>query len=213
MSGIGLSGSHGSGKTTLAKAYAEAVGVKFLPSRASQIIIDAGRNPSEDYEFLDRMLLQELILASAIEDYEGANDSPFITDRTPLDFLTYLMTDISRNNVEGELAERFLNYQGQCFNAINRYFNVVVIIQPGIQLIDREGKGSANVVYAEHFNATISGLSVSSELAIQSTFIPRHCLDLDTRVSAVEQSVKVAFNSFERLSVKKGARNFSKAVH
>jgi len=213
MSGIGLSGAHGSGKTTLAKAYAENTGIVFVPSEASSVIVGCGHNPALDYNFSDRLYLQKKILARAIISYEGTAGGDFITDRTPLDFLAYLMSDVGRNNVIGEETSEFLDYQRQCYEVLNMYFNVVVVVQPGINLVERDDKGSNNIAYMEHFNTLVVGLSVSSELNIQNTFIPRTCLNIDTRVQAVKESVKIAFNSFERVAARKGATIFSKSRH
>lgn len=213
MSGIGLSGSHGSGKSTLAKACHEAFGINFVQSNASQVIFGEGFNPAADYDFQTRLHLQELVLASAIESYEANKKSVFITDRTPLDFMAYLLSDVNRNNVSPELAERLANYQKLCFDAINKYFNVVVVVQPGIELVHREGKGSPNAAYVEHFNTLVCGLAVNSSMQVQHTLIPRHVVDLDRRVRAVDESLKIAFNTFERVAIKKGATSFSKRVH
>ena len=213
MSGIGLSGSHGTGKSTLAEACVEAFGIQFVRSEASRIIREAGYSAATDYDFETRLHLQELILDGAIESYEVNKYQTFITDRTPLDFLTYLMTDIGRNNVSDELAQRLASYRAKCYKALNRYFNVAIILQPGIPLVAREGRGSPNLAYAEHFTATITGLACNSELTIQKTTIPRHVIDLDQRVSAVDQSLKLAFRNFDVAAKRKGALVVSKGVH
>ena len=213
MSGIGLTGSHGSGKTTLAQAFSETFDVTFLKSNASQVIIDAGYNPSLGYNFATRLKLQKLILASAVKSYEDNGSNTFVSDRTPLDFLAYLLSDVGRNTVNDELYLELADFSSRCYQALNKYFNVVVVVQPGVELVEREGKGSANSAYVEHFNTLICGLAVSSEMVIQHTFIPRQCTDLNRRVAAVEQSVKIAFNSFERVAAKKGAISFSKLSH
>jgi predicted ATPase len=212
MSGIGLTGSHGCGKTTLAQACSERYKVHFLKSRASQVIIDAGYNPGLDYDFETRLMLQNMILDSAVEDYESQNGSSFISDRTPLDFLAYLMSDVRRNNVD-ELSDAFMAYQKRCFDVINAYFCVVIVIQPGVQLIAREGKGTPNAAYIEHHNTLITGLSLNSSLKVQHTLIPRHVVDLGQRILGVNESVKIAFNSFEQFAAAKGATNFSRSVH
>lgn len=213
MSGVGLSGSHGSGKSTLAQACCDEFGIKFVQSNASQVITNAGFNPGLGYDFETRLMLQELILADAVESYKANEVGNWISDRTPLDFLTYLLSDVGRNDVSDELAVRLAAYQKSCYDAINRYFNVVVIVQPGIKLIEREGKGLPNAAYAEHFNALLSGLAISPAMLVQQVFIPRHVVDLSRRVCAVNESVKVAFNSFERVAARKGATLFSKLIH
>lgn len=213
MSGIGISGCHGVGKTTLAKAFSNKFNVAFVSSRASQVIADAGFDARLSYGFSDRLRLQSLILESALEDYCAASGGAFVTDRTPLDYLAYLLSDVGRNNVEGEDERELLDYRQRCFDAMNDYFNVIIVVQPGIALTCREGKGTPNQAYLEHFNAIVCGLSVDPQTLITATHLPRGCVDLRTRVLAVGESVTAAFNLFERTSAKKGATHFSSSTH
>jgi hypothetical protein len=213
MSGVGLAGGHSTGKTTLAKACSDNYGITFLPSNASNVIRNAGYDPAADYDFETRLYLQELILADAEASYAKMGGIDFITDRTPLDFLTYLTTDIQRNNVSEDLAEKYLAYKKRCYATVSRYFNVVVQIQPGIELVEREGRGSPNTAYVEHYNTVLSGLMISGQMNVQHTLIPRKVTDLNQRVLAVEQSLKIAFRTFDAFAKRKGAISSTISIH
>lgn len=213
MSGVGLTGVHGSGKTTLAEACVEAFGIEIVKSRVSKVIEGAGYSPAAQYDFQTRLMLQELVLKDATEQYEAHAGVTFITDRTPLDFLTYLMTDILRTNVDEETAARLAAYREECYRVINRHFNVVILVQPGIVPTVREGRGLPNTAYAEHFTALARGLADDSGMKVLRTIIPRHITDLDRRVMSVDESVKMAFKAFDRMAAKKGFTHSSNLVH
>src|SRR5258706_15719526 len=100
---IGLCGSNRVGKTTLAKAFAEEAGVKYVPTSASGTFERLGYSPKVDLPFAERLMIQQEILKDCNALYEKSGVR-FITDRTPIDFLGYLLADVQRENVPYALA-------------------------------------------------------------------------------------------------------------
>lgn len=155
---IGIAGSHRTGKTTLARTFAETSGLYFLESKVSDTFRRLGYDPRKDYPFEDRLFLQYQILYDMERQYTEAPTAYFITDRTPIDVYAYLLADVQRTTLspvqEGDL-ERF--WKETC-RITSSHLDLVMVIQPGIDLIECEGKAPATEGYVEHLNAVIIGL-------------------------------------------------------
>lgn len=89
---IGLCGAHQTGKTSLARAYAEATGAMFIESPVTNIWTELGLDPSNpNFGFKTRLDAQELILERLDKAYASAAGVNAIADRTPIDMLGYTM--------------------------------------------------------------------------------------------------------------------------
>ena len=149
---IGLVGAHRTGKTTLAKAFSKRYNVPFLQTNVGDTFKRLGYDPKMDYEFSVRLYIQHQILADIERKYKAMNGAHFITDRTPLDLLAYTIADVQRANLAPDLVSVFMDYFKKCIAVTNQYFWMVAVIQPGIPLVEEEGKAPANIAYMEHLN-------------------------------------------------------------
>ena len=135
---IGLTGSHRTGKTTLAKAFGEKFEMHVCLTSASHVFQTLGYSPQEDYPIDIRLDIQEAILKDFARQYKEASDvsnRTFITDRTPIDLMAYTLADISRHALSEELENRLARYVQGCLNLCNKYFSTLIVIQPGIELV------------------------------------------------------------------------------
>lgn len=185
---IGLCGAHRTGKTTLARAYAEKNGIEFLETRSSAVFERLGLSPKEDYTFRVRLKIQEEILADAARLYAGAGVD-WITDRTPIDMLAYTLADVQRANLDHEDSERLLKYMSACFRTANMYFSTLVLVQPGIEIVEEEGKAPGNLAYIEHLNSLAMGLIVDERVKAGHFYIPRSKIEMDERLDCVDSAV------------------------
>ena len=184
--GIGLCGGHRTGKTTLANRIAEAVGVPFLKTDTSRVFADHGIHPSDPMDAATRLAIQWEVVKAA-ETIWQESSGPFITDRTPVDMMAYTLADI-RGDTRMPY-ENLADYLAHCFEATNRFFNRLIIVQPGIPLIYEEGKAALNQAYIEHLNAVILGLCRDERLTVLSSVIPRDKTDLAGRIAAGVKSL------------------------
>jgi hypothetical protein len=185
---LGLCGSHRSGKSTLARAFSEHSGVKYVATGASATFERLGFDPKKDYDFATRLLIQREILKDVNTLYEKSG-MQFITDRTPIDLLGYTLADVTRENVPMPLVADLQRYMHDCYECANRHFTTLILVQPGIQLVDAEGKAPANPAYVEHLNALMLGLMAGGALKCDHFSMPRSCTDLKQRVAAVAHGV------------------------
>lgn len=182
---IGLTGPQRVGKTTLAQAFADASGLPFLATTASGVFEMLDLDPKKEYPIEVRLMVQEVILQMFESQYEEmTRQSPvFITDRTPIDLASYALADVTRATFEGKplVAKAMNDYVQRCLKSASRFFTVVVHVQPGIPLIEAEGKAPACPAYMEHLNALQTGLMHSENNLVRSTEMPRRLTDLQDR--------------------------------
>lgn len=183
---LGLTGTHRTGKSTLAKAYALAEGVPFLQTGASQVFIDMGYDPKVDYPLDVRLEIQKRILESFDKQY-SAGGRDFVTDRTPVDMMAYLLADVQRQNTTPEQSIGIANYLKDCAAVTNTHFTTLVVVQPGIPVIEEEGKAPANYAYMEHISALVMGIVVSELIIPSHYYIPRKLTNLADRVAVLKR--------------------------
>jgi len=213
VSGIGLAGAQRTGKTTLAIECGKVFEIPVIETSISKVFIDMGYDPKVKYNFETRLHIQWNILETLLAQYNSADRGAFITDRTPLDFVAYLMADMGRDTLNPALEREFMNYMAACFEVLNSYFSVVVVVQPGIKVVESKGKAAGSPAHMEHVNTIITGLAINQEINIQHTYIPRHITDLSQRVRCIEESLKIAYKSFEHFAAKRGAFRVSDLTH
>ncbi len=180
--GIGLCGSHRSGKTTLAAKVAALVGIPLVKTATSEVFAANNLDPADKIDFATRLWIQRKIVAAALDVWHE-DDRPFVTDRTPIDMMAYTLGDV-RGDTEVDFVEleKYLDY---CFSVTNEVFSRLVIVQPAIPLVAEEGKASLNRGYIEHLNILILGLCCDERLRCPVRIIPRNVLDLGERARQV----------------------------
>lgn len=180
--GLGLSGAHRTGKTTVAAKLAELNEVPFLTSSASQIAKDMGLTVDLGMPLAERRAFQEEVLRRYIEQYETeAGHGLFITDRTPLDMAAYALVDWGQQKADPEHDEWLMGYVERCMEATSQYFFMVGVVQPGIPYVVGPGKPAPNVVYQEALNTTIIGLAYDPRVRSYVSVLDRSMLDTQDR--------------------------------
>lgn len=192
---IGLAGSHNTGKTTLAKAYAASAGIPFVESRVSAVFKEMGLDSGTAWGSISanaRMDVQDRVLAEHVRLYRDAGPSAFITDRTPIDFIAYTMADLRPNDMTPDVEERFKSYFIRCMEAIAAHFTVVVVLQPCEQIapVEREGRGKLSPFFVGKLNQLIMGLVRDEDFKARSFYMPRRLHTLDDRVRALRNATQ-----------------------
>lgn len=187
---FGLCGAHRTGKTSLAKLYAERHGIKFVETSVSSIWRELGYDPAMTYDFETRLMVQEEILKRIdlkLSEYAGTE---FITDRTPLDMAAYTLADAIGDRVPDNCQKRLKDYVQACFDSTNRRFGVVCLIQPGIPIKYEEGKAALNEAYIDHLSSLIFGLCVDERLTSHHYYMPRLVTDMERRIESLAAAIK-----------------------
>lgn len=183
---VGLCGAHRTGKTTLAVELARLTGKQFVRTRVSEVFKECGLHPAQPMDFDTRLKVQYRILEACESDWQNA-DGAFITDRTPVDLMAYTLGDVQGETQVNE--SEFDRYLESCFAAANRFFDTLVIIQPGIPLEQAEGKAALNKAYIEHINSLIIGLCHDERLRSRVISINRNLVELSARINNIASAL------------------------
>lgn len=183
---IGLVGSHRVGKTTLAEAVSNDTDLPLILTSTSSVCRDMGIDPAVEMTFAKRMRLQNAILDHL--ELEWRAELAFITDRTPIDCLMYTTADITSGTaVSAKEYRLYKDYASRCFDLTNQLFSTLVVVQPGIPIIEDTSKATAalNESYMEHLNIIAMGLVRDERIKAKSFYIHRQGLSMNHRVNAV----------------------------
>lgn len=201
---IGLMGSHRTGKTTLAKEFAAIAEIQFVETSSSEVFRKHGFDPQANYDMATRIRIQNLILDDAEAKYAAA-EKDFITDRTPLDMLAYLLADVQRQGVSDEEDLMIARYKRRAFQVTNRYFTALFLVQPGIPLVADPTKAPVLWSYMDHLNSLMMGLMCDEQTQASKNYIPRTMLDLHERIRAINNAMRKTVERHENLVMNSGA--------
>ena len=163
------------------------------PSRIAEIVRVFNRVAREvcegqqmDMDFETRLSIQYRILEACEYDWQHAGGE-FVTDRTPVDFLAYTLGDVQGKTAVNQA--NFDQYLERCFELTNRFFGLLVILQPGIPLEAAEGKAALNHAYIEHINSLVIGLGNDERVRCEVLAISRNATELTERIRIVSEVV------------------------
>lgn len=167
-------------------------------------------DPKVDYPLEVRLDIQKRILDAFEKQCKPYLNGPFVTDRTPVDFMAYMLADCQRSNLSGGLSEKINAYLKDCTDLTNWLFPVLIVVQPGIPLVEEKDKAPANIAYVEHINHIVMGIAVSEAIQSEHFYIPRHITDLNERVDCLEFALSRANQKFA--AYKEGMRLSGEAL-
>ena len=126
---IALSGVHRSGKTTLCEKVSEMVNFPFFPMSISDspAWCKFRVKPTDQMTFIKRVELQDALLEYMISKYKIFNQKEnWITDRSPLDLIAYLMVNVDET---ADGAERIISFIEKCERTMTKYLDCNFIVR------------------------------------------------------------------------------------
>ncbi len=186
---LALSGAHGTGKTTLAKALAGKHGLYFLETSVRKVHTELGTDPSKAMSFEVRAKVQEKILENMVREFSEipskVTQTGFVADRSFGDLVTYALNDFDGT----WCADWFEDYVGRCCYAAGHFYDTVVILPPGVKgRTEQEAyKGSVKEPVINKFHFLLMGVHHNyQDLYKNLGVILEGVLDLEKRVEAIE---------------------------
>lgn len=159
---IALTGAQRTGKTTLARAYANKVGVPFVDASVSKILASFGLDSSKDHsaQFGRRLVAQRKLLESLDSLWDNTIGG-LITDRSPLCFAMYTLADITASShlTNAEYKE-LISFINDCKSVTLKHFNTLVRIpyNPRLPLVEKAGSAPANPAHIHHLEVILADL-------------------------------------------------------
>jgi predicted ATPase len=193
---LGLCGAHRTGKSTLAEAFAKKHDLVFVRTGATEVFARLGLDPKAEYPIDQRISIQSAILYAFEQQWMDASRRTtfFVSDRTPIDLASYLLADVSRQTLAGRMgsSEAINRYTDRCLESANRFFSTIILVQPGIPVVEAEGKAPADPAYMEHLNSLQLGLLTDQRTMAKSYYIKREHLTIEERIASVEKCLHAA---------------------
>jgi hypothetical protein len=188
---FGFAGAHRSGKTTLAKAVAETLGIHFHPFGISEKAKLMGYNSVSDLPIEERIKLQEALLDMHLDEVDDL-PRPCITDRTPLDMIGYMMAEVTMHNTTEAMGDRIHKYMEQCLKATKTNFDMVIVTRP-LPIFELDPKSPPpNLAYQWQHQLIVEGSAaqisdtVEVHTLISTDFKSRMSATCDTVVMRLE---------------------------
>jgi predicted ATPase len=194
-----FSGSHRSGKTTLARRVSEDLGIEFYETKTGEVLKQAGINIVADMPIRERMKAQELLLDYHLQMIKEL-PRPLIVDRCPIDMLAYTLGEIGMHTIhDPELDAQIMAYSARCLHSMELHYAGAVICQPLPSYDAQDGKPPPSRAYQQHIHHLIVGgfdaleyvsyqelveLNFERRVELASEFI---CLELEDIAKAKEQ--------------------------
>ena len=176
---IALSGSAGTGKTTLGRALAVRLGVPYIPEGMRSRLESGLDVHALGHDGL-RDLVKELWLQQlAREDEAMASAGGFVSDRSPVDYLAFWLTYRFTSD-PSETAAFFDDVLG----SIERYDRTVCLPWGALPL-EADGVRSANPWVQRSFQALVEGLLQRELPADRYAMLPVGLTGLESRVAWV----------------------------
>lgn len=189
---IALSGAHRTGKTTLARHYANRhEHVTFCPVSISDMQKKMGyKSSNQTYAWAIRQKIQTGLL----EQYAALLDSldkhqSYILDRSPLDLIIYLIRAAPKHMTEDD-SDFIMRYISQCLE-LNARIELTMVLRPGIPLIAATTSAPAVAGDLEIFTFMLLGLidSYKNQMPSLVHIMPRYFLSLEQRCDYIEDYI------------------------
>lgn len=182
---IGLTGTHRTGKTTLAKAWAEKNDVEYLPLNVADVIQEETGVDCANLTSMDLRLKAQRKLVEACDRTFLRRKTLFISDRTPLDVAAYTLGAVAMDMTPAQ-AQEVMQIVTDCIDITNSSFQSLVLVQPGIPYVSEPGKPPMNVAYQDLIHTLIVGLLKDGRLNVEQWRMPRRNVDIETRLSGLD---------------------------
>ncbi len=214
---IGIAGAHRVGKSTLCNEL-EKFGVglyRYVSTDLTSVLkkhkltaVELQKRPINEF-----LTVQYDILRKIIETIKDCREQKgvFVVDRTPIDALAYLWSNFNATDFESLYYNRIDTKENiqAIYNAIDAYkktayeacqdeLAMIFLVQPGIKIVEEEGKALPDAHYQDQLNRFMLGdlRSVQEDLIDKKTngrgykwvrIMPRSMTDLKQRVLFVDK--------------------------
>lgn len=170
---FGISGAHRTGKSTLAKAVAEELGIDYIPTSIGEVAQRYGFDPVAPMTLHQRVALQMHLLEDHLELIDGLK-GPAILDRTPIDFVGYLLAEFHMQShllCDDKHLEAAHRYVDLCLKATRTRYDFLFVTCPLPDYKEEPGKPAMNLAYQWHHHMLVMGATLSLHGSVNYSII------------------------------------------
>lgn len=204
---FGISGSSGSGKTSLARRLSEDLGIEYRSASITSSGKRHGFDPVGILTLDERVALQYHLLSDHIELLE-ASPRPLIIDRTPIDMIAYLMGEFHMHShmvTDERTLQAAAEYVSKAIEVTVRYYDQVFLLSPLPTYEEMRTRPATNPAYQIHTHLLMSG--AMTLLRDRVSYFTVNTPDLEKRVAGLSDII------IERLDDIEKERRSAKHIH
>lgn len=201
----GICGSSGSGKSTLGRMVAESLDMTFQPTSITECAKRHGFDAVGSLSLEQRLELQNHLLADHVEMI-GKAKRPLIVDRTPIDFIAYLLAEFHMHSHEGMQPSLLLevrNYVDLCLKETRAHYDMVFMLAPLPVYEVSVTRPAPNPAYQAHTDLIMRGALSCYSGPVAIINVP----DQQIRFNFVHDTIVERLNELEK------KRKTSRSVH
>lgn len=196
----GITGSHGSGKTTLAKALADSLGVDFMPSDITGIAKSLGYDPVAPMTLNERIVMQQRILEAFTKKLDDLAGTATVIDRTPIDMMAYTLAEVgmySHMFLTPEEKEQLNDYSLACLRLARTKFYAFILTNP-LPIYEEDMKRPAfNPSYQHHLHFLIRG--ILTQTYEDELILDLREIDLERRVEKTSEFITLSLTGIREM--------------
>ena len=195
----GLTGASGTGKTTLAKAIANDLGIEYISASISESAKKHGFNSVSPMPIHVRLTMQRHLL----EDHTALialSPRPAITDRTPLDMISYMLAEIGMHDHEEMTRQDCADieqYVDDCIKVTSMLYDRIYILSQLDEYEEVDTRPVTNRAYQSHTQLIMMGTALKAAESVKTTFIMNQ--DFETRREQVTDYIVARMNEIQEL--------------
>lgn len=192
-----LAGSSGSGKSTLGHSVAETLDIAFVQPSITSMSRKAGFDPVKPMTLSDRCALQESLLVQFEELLRGLK-GPAIMDRSPLDLIIYMMSEIHMSSHQSLTAEQMqwaADYIARCSSLADRYLDYAFVTTPLPVYEEVSTRPAWNPAYQMHTHLVLMGAIYDMQGNLGFSIL--RTTDLSERIEYVSDTIASRLDEIE----------------
>lgn len=195
---FGLSGSAGTGKTTLARRVADDLGITFMPTSITQSAKRHGFDAVAPMSVVKRLEMQMKLLEDHVSMVCKA-DRPLIVDRTPIDMAGYMLAEIGMHShtfLQPEAIVAIEEYVDLCLETTVKLYDYIFILGQLDHYEIKETRPADNRAYQTHTQLIMQGCM--SKLWGRINFMIVRQQPLEDRVEIVHDTIVKRMDDISR---------------
>jgi hypothetical protein len=161
-------------------------GWHYHDASVTKIMQAAGVDPVGDLTLEERLPAQWKLLTQYLHDI-SILPRPFITDRSPLDMIAYMLGEVTMHNTSAEFGQEIDEYVNACVVATRNNFDSIIILRPLPTYAAADGKPPPNPAYQWQSQMIMEGAYNLIRASVNGLIVPVDAYDFEYRCGIISK--------------------------